>query len=323
MSITPSERTYNTLLQSYNEPEKLNIFQKIIHFIRDILRMDVLDNHLNDIAQRLHYFQQYPNDNELSTLMDTVLELKSLTKSELQKNYEIVQLFTLKKNGDTGEYSVKNDKIIFMYDDTKIYEYTNATYLNENARDVQELFASSGVPTRNGYISCQYKEMKNCFNDIAMSLRKIREENNPERDVDFLNLKTSLNKLNALSEINDFMRANNVIGKIEGEETYNIEFSKINKKLNKLNERFNDSAAVELLNALTNSIYSLKNKIANDKWVEETIRNNKDEINRIKYSEDGGKSYQIEKVKQAIDNIESLTQYCKNALNPGDITKLA
>ncbi|HEN3577675.1 TPA: hypothetical protein U5D98_000830, partial [Yersinia enterocolitica] len=102
MSITPSERTYNTLLQSYNEPEKLNIFQKIIHFIRDILRMDVLDNHLNDIAQRLHYFQQYPNDNELSTLMDTVLELKSLTKSELQKNYEIVQLFTLKKNGDTG-----------------------------------------------------------------------------------------------------------------------------------------------------------------------------------------------------------------------------
>ncbi|HEN3602168.1 TPA: hypothetical protein U5E25_003666, partial [Yersinia enterocolitica] len=52
-------------------------------------------------------------------------------------------------------------------------------------------------------------------------------------------------------------------------------------------------------------------------------RNNKDEINRIKYSEDGGKSYKIEKVKQAIDNIESLTQYCKNALNPGDITKLA
>ncbi|HEN3611353.1 TPA: hypothetical protein U5E22_000208 [Yersinia enterocolitica] len=129
--------------------------------------------------------------------------------------------------------------------------------------------------------------------------------------------------MNALSEINDFMRANNVIGKIEGEETYNIEFSKINKKLNKLNERFNDSAAVELLNALTNSIYSLKNKIANDKWVEETIRNNKDEINRIKYSEDGGKSYKIEEVKQAIDNIESLTQYCKNALNPGDITKLA
>ncbi|EKN4865542.1 hypothetical protein FG443_002843 [Yersinia enterocolitica] len=31
----------------------------------------------------------------------------------------------------------------------------------------------------------------------------------------------------------------------------------------------------------------------------------------------------IEEVKQAIDNIESLTQYCKNALNPGDITKLA
>lgn len=28
MSITPSERTYNTLPQSYNEPEKLNIFQK-------------------------------------------------------------------------------------------------------------------------------------------------------------------------------------------------------------------------------------------------------------------------------------------------------
>ncbi|HEO0719271.1 TPA: hypothetical protein U5E38_003903, partial [Yersinia enterocolitica] len=63
--------------------------------------------------------------------------------------------------------------------------------------------------------------------------------------------------------------------------------------------------------------------MANDKWVEETIRNNKDEINRIKYSEDGGKSYKIEKVKQEIDNIESLTQYCKNALNPGDITKLA
>lgn len=64
--------------------------------------------------------------------------------------------------------------------------------------------------------------------------------------------------MNALSEINDFMRANNVIGKIEGEETYNIKFANINEVLNELNKRFNDSAAVELLNELTNSIYSLK-----------------------------------------------------------------
>ncbi|HEN3663987.1 TPA: hypothetical protein U5E42_003801, partial [Yersinia enterocolitica] len=66
-----------------------------------------------------------------------------------------------------------------------------------------------------------------------------------------------------------------------------------------------------------------KNKIANDKWVGKTILNKENSINRIKCSEDGGKSSKIEEVKQVIDNIERLTQYCKNALNPGDITKLA
>lgn len=50
--ITSSESIDNILLQSYHDPERLNFFEKLIYFIRDILKLDVLDNHVNDIARR-------------------------------------------------------------------------------------------------------------------------------------------------------------------------------------------------------------------------------------------------------------------------------
>lgn len=324
--ITSSASLDDISRQPYRASEKLNFFEKLIFFIRDIFKLDVLDNHLNDVAQRLNDLDQCPgHDYEFSKLFDLVLELKGLTKSELQKNYEIVQLSSLKKNEDTGEFYIANDKIIFMYDETKIVEYVNATFLNENNNipDIQDLLINSGMPITNGYISCQYKEMENCFNDIAMGLRRIKEENNPDKEGDLLNLKTSLEKLDTLSQINDFMRAHDVVSKVDGGDTYRIKLDSIKTNLNNLSNGLKGSNISDLLNELTNSIHSLKDKIASDKCVGKSILNKKNEINRIKHSEEGGKNSKIETIKQTIDNIESLIQYCENALNLRDITKLA
>ncbi|EMJ2905198.1 hypothetical protein V7P23_001872 [Yersinia enterocolitica] len=322
--ITSSESVDNILLQSYHDPEKLSFFEKLIYFIRDILKLDVLDNHVNDIAQRLHDFNQYPSDSHgLPVLIKMVLELKNMTINELQKNYEIVQLCSMQKNERSGEYHIENEKIIFMYDGYEIAEYTNSTYLNENSSYVHDSLTNTNIPIRKGYTFCQYKEMENCFNDITMMFRNIREANNPEQEVNSLNLKTNFEKLESLSEINDFMRVNNFISQEEAGDSYSVRFANINVKLNEVVNNLNSDVVFTLLNELEDNIYSLKDKIVNDNRVKKTILNEESLINNIRYSEEGGKNRKIEGIKQTIDNIESLTQYCKNALNPGDITKLA
>ncbi len=50
-AITSSESIDNILLQSYHDPEKSSIFERLIYFIKNILKLDFLDNHVNDIAQ--------------------------------------------------------------------------------------------------------------------------------------------------------------------------------------------------------------------------------------------------------------------------------
>ncbi|HDZ9830850.1 TPA: hypothetical protein ACYTJQ_002969 [Yersinia enterocolitica] len=315
--ITSSESVDNILLQSYHDPEKLSFFEKIIYFIRDILKLDVLDNHVNDIAQRLHDFNQYPSDSHgLPVLINMVLELKNMTINELQKNYEIVQLCNIQKNERSGDYHIVNDKIIFMYDGNEIAEYTNSTYLNENSRNTQNSLINSNIPIRNGYTFCQYKEMENCFNDITMIFRKIRDENNPEQKV---NLKSSFEKLKILSQINDFMRANNVISQVESGDSYSVRFANIDVKLNTV---VNNDLNLTSLNELENNIYSLKDKIVSDNWVQKTILNKENLINNIRYSKEGGKNSKIDEIKQTIDNIESLIQCCKNSLNSKDIARL-
>ncbi|MFQ6246426.1 hypothetical protein ACLMPP_18375 [Yersinia enterocolitica] len=315
--ITSFESVDNILLQSYHDPEKLNFLEKLIYFIRDILKLDVLDNHVNDIAQRLHDFNQNSSDSHgLPVLINIVLGLKNLTINELQKNYEIVQLCSMQKNENSGENHIANEKIIFMYDGYEIAEYTNSAYLNENIRNVQDLLIDSNIPIRNGYTFCQYKEMENCFNDITMIFRKIREENNPEQKV---NLKNSFEKLKILSQINDFMRANNVISQVEAGDSYSVRFANINVKLN---EVVNNDLNLTLLNELENNIYSLKDKIVSDNWVQKTILNKENLTNNIRHSKEGGKNSKVDEIKQTIDNIESLIQCCKNSLNSKDIARL-
>ncbi|EPS8493219.1 hypothetical protein ACVH8U_002094 [Yersinia enterocolitica] len=324
-ATTSSSRIDNILSQSYHDPEKLNLFEKLIYFIRDILKLDVLDNHVNDIAQRLHDFNQNPSDSHgLPVLINMVLELKNMTINELQKNYEIVQLLSLKKNEDTGEFHIANDKIIFMYDGYEIAEYTNSTYLNENIRNAQNSLINSNIPIRKGYTFCQYKEMENCFNDITMMFRKIRESNKPEQEASFLNLKTSFKKLESLSQINDFMRANDVVSLVEAGDSYSVRFANINVNINKVIENSNSSDnELSLLNELEINIYSLKKKIVSDNWVQASILNKENLINNIRSSKEGGKTRKVEEIKQTIDNIESLIQYCNNSLNSKDIAKLA
>ncbi|HFQ5648510.1 TPA: hypothetical protein ACHR3F_001708 [Yersinia enterocolitica] len=314
--ITSSESVDNILLQSYHDPEKLSFFEKLIYFIRDILKLDVLDNHVNDIAQRLHDFNQYPSDSHgLPVLIKMVLELKNMTINELQKNYEIVQLCSMQKNERSGEYHIENEKIIFMYDGYEIAEYTNSTYLNENSSYVHDSLTNTNIPIRKGYTFCQYKEMENCFNDITMMFRNIREANNPEQGVNSLNLKTNFEKLESLSEINDFMRVNNFISQEEAGDSYSVRFANINVKLNEVVNNLNSDVVFTLLNELEDNIYSLKDKIVNDNRVKKTILNEESLINNIRYSEEGGKNRKIEGIKQTIDNIESLIQYCRNSLN--------
>ncbi|HEB1858313.1 TPA: hypothetical protein ACGEGE_003363 [Yersinia enterocolitica] len=314
--ITSSESVDNILLQSYHDPEKLSFFEKLIYFIRDILKLDVLDNHVNDIAQRLHDFNQYPSDSHgLPVLIKMVLELKNMTINELQKNYEIVQLCSMQKNERSGEYHIENEKIIFMYDGYEIAEYTNSTYLNENSSYVHDSLTNTNIPIRKGYTFCQYKEMENCFNDITMMFRNIREANNPEQEVNSLNLKTNFEKLESLSEINDFMRVNNFISQEEAGDSYSVRFANINVKLNEVVNNLNSDVVFTLLNELEDNIYSLKDKIVNDNRVKKTILNEESLINNIRYSEEGGKNRKIEGIKQTIDNIESLIQYCRNSLN--------
>lgn len=314
--ITSSESVDNILLQSYHDPEKLSFFEKLIYFIRDILKLDVLDNHVNDIAQRLHDFNQYPSDSHgLPVLIKMVLELKNMTINELQKNYEIVQLCSMQKNERSGEYHIENEKIIFMYDGYEIAEYTNSTYLNENSSYVHDSLTNTNIPIRKGYTFCQYKEMENCFNDITMMFRNIREANNPEQEVNSLNLKTNFEKLESLSEINDFMRVNNLISQEEAGDSYSVRFANINVKLNEVVNNLNSDVVFTLLNELEDNIYSLKDKIVNDNRVKKTILNEESLINNIRYSEEGGKNRKIEGIKQTIDNIESLIQYCRNSLN--------
>ncbi|EOI7443603.1 hypothetical protein OZ714_003014 [Yersinia enterocolitica] len=314
--ITSSESVDNILLQSYHDPEKLSFFEKLIYFIRDILKLDVLDNHVNDIAQRLHDFNQYPSDSHgLPVLIKMVLELKNMTSNELQKNYEIVQLCSMQKNERSGEYHIENEKIIFMYDGYEIAEYTNSTYLNENSSYVHDSLTNTNIPIRKGYTFCQYKEMENCFNDITMMFRNIREANNPEQEVNSLNLKTNFEKLESLSEINDFMRVNNFISQEEAGDSYSVRFANINVKLNEVVNNLNSDVVFTLLNELEDNIYSLKDKIVNDNRVKKTILNEESLINNIRYSEEGGKNRKIEGIKQTIDNIESLIQYCRNSLN--------
>ncbi|EKN3610798.1 hypothetical protein [Yersinia enterocolitica] len=314
--ITSSESVDNILLQSYHDPEKLSFFEKLIYFIRDILKLDVLDNHVNDIAQRLHDFNQYPSDSHgLPVLIKMVLELKNMTINELQKNYEIVQLCSMQKNERSGEYHIENEKIIFMYDGYEIAEYTNSTYLNENSNYVHDSLTNTNIPIRKGYTFCQYKEMENCFNDITMMFRNIREANNPEQEVNSLNLKTNFEKLESLSEINDFMRVNNFISQEEAGDSYSVRFANINVKLNEVVNNLNSDVVFTLLNELEDNIYSLKDKIVNDNRVKKTILNEESLINNIRYSEEGGKNRKIEGIKQTIDNIESLIQYCRNSLN--------
>ncbi|EMX8370036.1 hypothetical protein AAHR73_002008 [Yersinia enterocolitica] len=314
--ITSSESVDNILLQSYHDPEKLSFFEKLIYFIRDILKLDVLDNHVNDIAQRLHDFNQYPSDSHgLPVLIKMVLELKNMTINELQKNYEIVQLCSMQKNERSGEYHIENEKIIFMYDGYEIAEYTNSTYLNENGSYVHDSLTNTNIPIRKGYTFCQYKEMENCFNDITMMFRNIREANNPEQEVNSLNLKTNFEKLESLSEINDFMRVNNFISQEEAGDSYSVRFANINVKLNEVVNNLNSDVVFTLLNELEDNIYSLKDKIVNDNRVKKTILNEESLINNIRYSEEGGKNRKIEGIKQTIDNIESLIQYCRNSLN--------
>ncbi|WP_242365064.1 hypothetical protein [Yersinia enterocolitica] len=314
--ITSSESVDNILLQSYHDPEKLSFFEKLIYFIRDILKLDVLDNHVNDIAQRLHDFNQYPSDSHgLPVLIKMVLELKNMTINELQKNYEIVQLCSMQKNERSGEYHIENEKIIFMYDGYEIAEYTNSTYLNENSSYVHDSLTNTNIPIRKGYTFCQYKEMENCFNDITMMFRNIREANNPKQEVNSLNLKTNFEKLESLSEINDFMRVNNFISQEEAGDSYSVRFANINVKLNEVVNNLNSDVVFTLLNELEDNIYSLKDKIVNDNRVKKTILNEESLINNIRYSEEGGKNRKIEGIKQTIDNIESLIQYCRNSLN--------
>ncbi|EKN5111155.1 TPA: hypothetical protein ACGE8O_003339 [Yersinia enterocolitica] len=314
--ITSSESVDNILLQSYHDPEKLSFFEKLIYFIRDILKLDVLDNHVNDIAQRLHDFNQYPSDSHgLPVLIKMVLELKNMTINELQKNYEIVQLCSMQKNERSGEYHIENEKIIFMYDGYEIAEYTNSTYLNENSSYIHDSLTNTNIPIRKGYTFCQYKEMENCFNDITMMFRNIREANNPEQEVNSLNLKTNFEKLESLSEINDFMRVNNFISQEEAGDSYSVRFANINVKLNEVVNNLNSDVVFTLLNELEDNIYSLKDKIVNDNRVKKTILNEESLINNIRYSEEGGKNRKIEGIKQTIDNIESLIQYCRNSLN--------
>ncbi|EMQ4302022.1 hypothetical protein ACR3FU_001803 [Yersinia enterocolitica] len=314
--ITSSESVDNILLQSYHDPEKLSFFEKLIYFIRGILKLDVLDNHVNDIAQRLHDFNQYPSDSHgLPVLIKMVLELKNMTINELQKNYEIVQLCSMQKNERSGEYHIENEKIIFMYDGYEIAEYTNSTYLNENSSYVHDSLTNTNIPIRKGYTFCQYKEMENCFNDITMMFRNIREANNPEQEVNSLNLKTNFEKLESLSEINDFMRVNNFISQEEAGDSYSVRFANINVKLNEVVNNLNSDVVFTLLNELEDNIYSLKDKIVNDNRVKKTILNEESLINNIRYSEEGGKNRKIEGIKQTIDNIESLIQYCRNSLN--------
>ncbi|EOV3688460.1 hypothetical protein ACOQH3_003016 [Yersinia enterocolitica] len=314
--ITSSESVDNILLQSYHDPEKLSFFEKLIYFIRDILKLDVLDNHVNDIAQRLHDFNQYPSDSHgLPVLIKMVLELKNMTINELQKNYEIVQLCSMQKNERSGEYHIENEKVIFMYDGYEIAEYTNSTYLNENSSYVHDSLTNTNIPIRKGYTFCQYKEMENCFNDITMMFRNIREANNPEQEVNSLNLKTNFEKLESLSEINDFMRVNNFISQEEAGDSYSVRFANINVKLNEVVNNLNSDVVFTLLNELEDNIYSLKDKIVNDNRVKKTILNEESLINNIRYSEEGGKNRKIEGIKQTIDNIESLIQYCRNSLN--------
>ncbi|HGV3268093.1 TPA: hypothetical protein ACNGU0_003067 [Yersinia enterocolitica] len=314
--ITSSESVDNILLQSYHDPEKLSFFEKLIYFIRDILKLDVLDNHVNDIAQRLHDFNQYPSDSHgLPVLIKMVLELKNMTINELQKNYEIVQLCSMQKNERSGEYHIENEKIIFMYDGYEIAEYTNSTYLNENSSYVHDSLTNTNIPIRKGYTFCQYKEMENYFNDITMMFRNIREANNPEQEVNSLNLKTNFEKLESLSEINDFMRVNNFISQEEAGDSYSVRFANINVKLNEVVNNLNSDVVFTLLNELEDNIYSLKDKIVNDNRVKKTILNEESLINNIRYSEEGGKNRKIEGIKQTIDNIESLIQYCRNSLN--------
>ncbi len=314
--ITSSESVDNILLQSYHDPEKLSFFEKLIYFIRDILKLDVLDNHVNDIAQRLHDFNQYPSDSHgLPVLIKMVLELKNMTINELQKNYEIVQLCSMQKNEGSGEYHIENEKIIFMYDGYEIAEYTNSTYLNENSSYVHDSLTNTNIPIRKGYTFCQYKEMENCFNDITMMFRNIREANNPEQEVNSLNLKTNFEKLESLSEINDFMRVNNFISQEEAGDSYSVRFANINVKLNEVVNNLNSDVVFTLLNELEDNIYSLKDKIVNDNRVKKTILNEESLINNIRCSEEGGKNRKIEGIKQTIDNIESLIQYCRNSLN--------
>ncbi|EKN3950432.1 TPA: hypothetical protein ACVH97_003258 [Yersinia enterocolitica] len=314
--ITSSESVDNILLQSYHDPEKLSFFEKLIYFIRDILKLDVLDNHVNDIAQRLHDFNQYPSDSHgLPVLIKMVLELKNMTINELQKNYEIVQLCSMQKNERSGEYHIENEKIIFMYDGYEIAEYTNSTYLNENSSYVHDSLTNTNIPIRKGYTFCQYKEMENCFNDITMMFRNIREANNPEQEVNSLNLKTNFEKLESLSEINDFMRVNNFISQEEAGDSYSVRFANINVKLNEVVNNLNSDVVFTLLNELEDNIYSLKDKIVNDNRVKKTILNEESLINNIRYSEEGGKNRKIDGIKQTIDNIESLIQYCRNSLN--------
>ncbi|EPA3399431.1 hypothetical protein ACQ2GE_002806 [Yersinia enterocolitica] len=314
--ITSSESVDNILLQSYHDPEKLSFFEKLIYFIRDILKLDVLDNHVNDIAQRLHDFNQYPSDSHgLPVLIKMVLELKNMTINELQKNYEIVQLCSMQKNERSGEYHIENEKIIFMYDGYEIAEYTNSTYLNENSSYVHDSLTNTNIPIRKGYTFCQYKEMENCFNDITMMFRNIREANNPQQEVNSLNLKTNFEKLESLSEINDFMRVNNFISQEEAGDSYSVRFANINVKLNEVVNNLNSDVVFTLLNELEDNIYSLKDKIVNDNRVKKTILNEESLINNIRYSEEGGKNRKIEGIKQTIDNIESLIQYCRNSLN--------
>ncbi|HDL6961315.1 TPA: hypothetical protein PXM28_000525 [Yersinia enterocolitica] len=319
-AIISAECIDNILSQSYHDPEKLNLFEKLIYFIRDILKLDVLDNHVNDIAQRLHDFNQNTSDSHgLPVLINMVLELKNMTINELQKNYEIVQLCSMQKNECSGEYHIANEKIIFMYDGYEIAEYTNSTYLNENIRNVQTSLINSDIPIRKGYISCQYKEMENCLDDITVMFSKIRKANKPEQEANFLSFKTSLNKLYALSEINDFMRANDVVSQVEAGDSYSVGFVNINEVINNLNSDLD----FVLLNKLEDNIDSLKKKIVSDNWVQATLLNKENLINKIRYSEEGGKTRKVEEIKQTIDNIESLIKYCKHSLYSKDIAKLA
>ncbi|EKN6412504.1 hypothetical protein DVP79_22870, partial [Yersinia enterocolitica] len=257
-AITSSESIDNILLQSYQDPEKSSIFERLIYFFKNILKLDFLDNHVNDIAQRLHDFNQDPSDSQgFSVITNIILELKKKTINELQKNYEIVQLCSMQKNERSGEYHIENGKIIFMYDGYEIAEYTNSTYLNENSSYVHDSLTNTNIPIRKGYTFCQYKEMENCFNDITMIFRNIREANNPEQEVNSLNLKTNFEKLESLSEINDFMRVNNFISQEEAGDSYSVRFANINVKLNEVVNNLNSDVVFTLLNELEDNIYSL------------------------------------------------------------------